>query len=287
MSFFDVGSNNNPFLSQPVYAQPKPARSVNSMQWVSLGLSGLALLLSLALVATTFLPSLFGASGSDLYSQPKNLAAIVAKARAATVTVYCGDWAGSGWGIDLADDPATTADDAYPYEVVTNYHVIKDCLSGGDITIRLPGETDEVPAKLYNFDYKYTEKTGSTDLAILVTATPVESLMPASVAPKPGEWLMAVGNPNSSEFTDMEGHVTFGRVSNFMEQFNVVVTDTALNHGNSGGPLVNSRGEVVGTNTWIDVSQQAENIAYAIAIPKLCSTLLTCDPGDPKLWGQR
>ena len=285
MSFFDDG-NNNPFANPPVYEQVKPERSSSSMQWVSLGLSSLALLISLAVVATTLLPSLFGSSGSDLYSQPKDLVAVVAKVRAATVTVYCGDWAGSGWGIDLADDPATTSDDAYPYEVVTNYHVIKDCLSGGDITIRLPGATDAVPAKLYNYDYKYTEKTGATDLAILMTATPVKALMPTSVAPKPGEWLMAVGNPNSSEFTDMEGHVTFGRVSNFMEQFNVVVTDTALNHGNSGGPLVNSRGDVVGTNTWIDVSQQAENIAYAIAIPKLCSTLLTCAPGDPKLWGQ-
>jgi S1-C subfamily serine protease len=291
MSFFDDG--NNPFYSQPqapLHLEPRPKAKSSTLNWLSLGLAGISFVLTALLTIFLLVPAISSSSqlgsGADLYSQPKDFAAVVAKARAATVTVYCGDWAGSGWGIDLADDPKTTADDAYPYEIVTNYHVIKDCLSGGEITIRLPGQTDAVPAKLYNYDYKYTEKTGATDLAILMTATPVPTLNPASVEPKPGQWLMAVGNPNSSEFTDMEGHVTFGRVSNFMRQFNVIVTDTALNHGNSGGPLVNSRGEVVGTNTWIDVSQQAENIGYAISIPKLCEALLSCKPGDPKLWGQ-
>jgi len=291
MSFFDDG--NNPFAAQP-FASPQPMLPTkarpSALSWISLGLAGISFLLTVLMTIFLLVPAISSSaqqgSGADLYSQPKNFDAVVAKARAATVTVYCGDWAGSGWGIDLADDPDTTADDAYPYEIVTNYHVIKDCLGGSEITIRLPGETDAVPAKLYNYDYKYTEKTGATDLAILVTATPVPTLSPASAEPEPGQWLMAVGNPNSSEFTDMEGHVTFGRVSNFMRQFNVIVTDTALNHGNSGGPLVNSRGEVVGTNTWIDISQQAENIGYAISIPKLCEALLTCKPGNPKLWGQ-
>ena len=287
MSFFDDG--NNQYFAQPqAPIQPNPRSS--AVNWIALGLSGLSFVLTLLLTVFFVVPALSNSSkqssGDDLYSAPRDLAAVVANSRAATVTVFCGEWAGSGWGIDLADDPKTSEDDAYPYEIVTNYHVIKDCLTSGEITIRLPGETAEVEAKLYNYDYQYTEATGSTDLAILMTATPVPTLKPASLEPMPGDWLMAVGNPNSSEFSDMEGHVTFGRVSNFKRQFNIVVTDTALNHGNSGGPLVNSRGEVVGTNTWVDVSQQAENIAYAIAIPKLCETLLACKPGDPKLWGQ-
>jgi S1-C subfamily serine protease len=288
MSYFDGNSGGqfNPFVTEPPPVKAKP----NQLTWLSLALSGVSALMSVMLFIFFVIPALNVSAnkeaGDDLYSAPRDLAAVVEKARAATVTVYCGDWSGSGWGIDLDDNPDSSEDDAYPFEIVTNYHVIEECVDGGEITIRLPGAAEAVPAFLYNYDYTYSEATGSTDLAILMTAASVPTLETTDIAPMPGDWLMAVGNPNSSAFDDMEGHVTFGRVSNFKLQYNVVVTDTALNHGNSGGPLVNSRGEVIGTNTWVDISEQAENIAYAIAIPKLCETLLACAPGDRMLWGQ-
>lgn len=291
MSFFDGGNNANYFSPQPPVVEPVKGKSTN---WVAIAIAGVSMLLSAVMFVFFVIPGLTSASqqesGKDLYAAPKDLAAVVASARAATVTVYCGDWSGSGWGIDLADSPDAD-DDAYPYEIVTNFHVIEDCANGGEIWIRLAGAEDVVPAFIYSYDSAGYNASGAdaaneTDLAILMTATEVPFLPTAELEPMPGDWLMAVGNPNSSKFNDMEGHVTFGRVSNFKRQYNVVVTDTAVNHGNSGGPLLNSRGEVVGTNTWIDISQQAENIAYALAIPKLCESLVNCEAGSPMLWGQ-
>lgn len=287
MSYFDNPDNESLMFrtdSQPLQKQAK------SLFWVAIAASGVSLLLSLAVLLISIGPTLNSSTGkttgADLYEAPFDLASVVEATRAATVTVFCGDWSGSGWGIDLSDSTTTTEDDDFPYEIVTNFHVVEECVDGGNITLRLPGESLDVPAYLFNFDYRATSASSRNDLAILMTATPVSTLKTSNFEPQPGDWLMAVGNPNSSQFDDMEGHVTFGRVSNFKRSYNVVVTDTALNHGNSGGPLVNSRGEVVGTNTWIDVSAQVENIAYAIAVPKLCEKLLLCEPGDPKLWGQ-
>lgn len=288
MSFFD--GNGAGQFGEYQSSQPMVKQKANPISTISLALSGVAMLVSLMLFVFFVVPALSTSAdkeaGNDLYAAPRYLASVVSEARAATVTVYCGDWSGSGWGIDLADNAETTEDDSYPYEIVTNFHVIEDCIDGAEILIRLPGESTAVPAFLFGYDSAYSEQTGSTDLAILMTATNVPTLETTALTPMPGDWLMAVGNPNSSAFEDMEGHVTFGRVSNFKARYNVVVTDTALNHGNSGGPLINSRGEVVGTNTWVDISDQAENIAYAIAIPKLCETLVKCDAGDSMLWGQ-
>lgn len=292
VSFFDGGSEG-PFSNSAsqsfIDAAPVPAQKSNGTGLVAIAISSVALILSIVTFAFFVIPGLNAntqkEAGADLYSAPRDLAKVVASARKATVTVYCGTWSGSGWGIDLGDS-FDKADDRYPFEIVTNFHVIEDCINGGDIGIRLAGQAKAVPAFLYSYDSNRSNSANATDLAILMTATPVPTLPTASMEPMPGDWLMAVGNPNSSKFDDMEGHVTFGRVSNFKREYNVVVTDTAVNHGNSGGPLVNSRGEVVGINTWIDVSQQAENIAYALAIPKLCESLVACSPGEPMLWGQ-
>ena len=87
-----------------------------------------------------------------------------------------------------------------------------------------------------------------------------------------GDWAIAVGNPFGLENT-----VTLGIISNlnrnvsqlgiYDKKFELIQTDAAINHGNSGGPLLNSKGEVIGINTLIR-SGPGAGLSFAIPINK-------------------
>ena len=226
-------------------------------------------------------------SEESLYREPRALGNLIQTVRDSTVTVFCGNFSGSGWGIELGDDPDSLEDDALPYEIVTNHHVVEECLNGETIEISLGTSPEKFVAKLWSFDDSfYTTSNGWADLALLVTDVEVKQLPVASAPPKPGQWVMAVGSPGTSMLDLSKGHVTTGVVSNLSGENWLIVTDAAVNKGNSGGPLVNSAGQVVGTNTWGDNVAEADNIAYAIGVPVLCEELVLCSSGDPMLWDQ-
>ena len=78
-----------------------------------------------------------------------------------------------------------------------------------------------------------------------------------------GEWVCAIGNPLAYEHTVTVGVVSFiGRKLFDLSLDNYIQTDAAISFGNSGGPLINTRGEVIGINS--AVSRQANNIGFAI-----------------------
>jgi S1-C subfamily serine protease len=144
--------------------------------------------------------------------------------------------------------------------IVTNNHVI-DGASSIEITLN---NQNKYTAELVGTDAK-------NDIALLKITTDEDlTYVPFanSDAVKIGEWVLAVGNPYNLTSTVTAGIVSAkGRDlqgNNNIESF--IQTDAAVNPGNSGGALVNTRGELVGINTAIS-SQTGSYVGYSFAVP--------------------
>jgi serine protease Do len=143
--------------------------------------------------------------------------------------------------------------------VITNNHVIAEA---DEIKVTLQDNT-ELPAKLLGRDAK-------TDLAVLKVTTSRQ--LPSvsfgnSDQVRIGDWVLAIGNPFG-----LGGTVTVGILSARARDINTgpyddfLQTDAAINRGNSGGPLFNMAGEVVGINTAI-YSPTGGSIGIGFAVP--------------------
>jgi serine protease Do len=107
-----------------------------------------------------------------------------------------------------------------------------------------------------------------TDIALIKVdgqqGLPVAPLGDSSTL-RTGEWVCAIGNPLGYEHSVTVGVVSYvGRKLFDASLDNYIQTDAAINFGNSGGPLINSRGEVIGINAAI--SSRASNIGFAVPI---------------------
>ncbi len=146
--------------------------------------------------------------------------------------------------------------------IATNNHVIEDV---DKIEVHfLTGE--KLEAELVGHD-------PSTDVA-LIRVKPAKELpflpLGDSDAVRPGDWVLAVGNPFGLEHTVTAGivsakHREINDPTSMQRRFDdFIQTDAAINPGNSGGPLLNLAGEVIGINTAI--RQDANTIGFAIPI---------------------
>jgi len=141
--------------------------------------------------------------------------------------------------------------------ILTNHHVVDGA--------------DRIMVRLTDGRNLHATRIGSdpdTDVALIK----VESTRPLPYAPlgdsdalRVGEWVVAIGNPLAYEHTVTVGVVSFiGRKLFDSSLDRYIQTDAAINFGNSGGPLINARGEVIGINAAI--SSRAANIGFAVPI---------------------
>ena len=159
--------------------------------------------------------------------------------------------------------------------ILTNQHVVGN--PGEDQTIKIlvdaPGLEREYEAEILGSD-------STLDLAVLRITNGNDHRFPTvplgnSDSSRIGEWTIAIGNPYGKDF---EHTVTVGVLSAKGREItimsretgttqvyqNLMQTDAAINRGNSGGPLLNIKGEVIGINT--AVHSQAQGIGFAIPI---------------------
>ncbi len=159
---------------------------------------------------------------------------------------------GSGWVLDQQG------------HIVTNHHVI--------------GDSQRVEVTLANGRAYRAEVVGQdppNDIAVIKIAAPAEELVPIPVGDSGkllvGQKVLAVGNPFGLERT-----LTVGVLSSLNRMLrspetgrmikSVIQIDAALNRGNSGGPLLDSQGKVIGMNTAI-LSRSGENSGIGFAVP--------------------
>lgn len=157
----------------------------------------------------------------------------------------------SGSGIRQAQGLGTGVVVDKDGHILTNYHVVE---GAREVRVEFTDGT-VAPGTVIGSD-------PGNDLAVVRVELPEDALTPATFADsdqvRPGESVFAIGNPFSQKFTvtsgiisaverDSAGNSASGRPVRGMLQ-----TDTAVNPGNSGGPLFNAAGEVVGINTSIE-----------------------------------
>jgi serine protease Do len=163
-------------------------------------------------------------------------------------------------------------------EILTNHHVIEGFRGAQDptLTVKL-SDGREMKARVVGKDKELDIALIKIEAAHLPFAK-----LGDSEGTKVGEWVVAIGNPLGLEHTVTQGIISAkgrsarelgGGFGAFLQ------TDAAINRGNSGGPLLNLRGEVVGINTAI--RPDGQNIGFAVPVASVKRILPELHAGRP------
>ncbi len=203
----------------------------------------------------------------DLYAPPQDLGELVRSAISAVTDIYCGNGGGTGWPLEVGNEVV----------VITNYHVIEDCVSGLN-PIRLYTEK-----QLTGYTAELLSSDPLKDIAIL-SSTVELSPFETSTVWETAQWVMTIGYPGNENFaadvTYDSGVIKRGGNAPSWPDYGsgtmkVIYTDADINTGNSGGPLINAAGKVIGVVTGGRTDLDGFN--FAVEIGEICIRLLRCD----------
>lgn len=151
--------------------------------------------------------------------------------------------------------------------VITNHHVIRGYENGEkNVTVKSydGGHSSNYNAKVIGYDYAH-------DIAVLkVDSKRKWNIFPLAEDVRVGDNVYALGSPFDYEFSVSKGIISAKNRPGLYDETitDYFQTDTPINFGNSGGPLVNEKGEVVGLNTW-KIGLIAEGMGFALDSKKV------------------
>ncbi|MCU1678793.1 MAG: putative serine protease [Frankiales bacterium] len=184
-------------------------------------------------------------------------ATVIAKVRPSVFTVKTES--GSGSAFVLTSSTTTS-------RLVTNAHVVDDVYRSGGRGVRLVTGQRTLVGKIIEVSYRY-------DLALIEVAAelPVLAVTPARASA--GDAVFVVGSPLGYEGTVSTGIASNYRVEDGIEYLQF---SAAVNPGNSGGPVVDAEGQVLGVASMKIVGFGIEGLSFAVPADRVCSTFNLC-----------
>lgn len=196
-------------------------------------------------------------------SAPTDLVSLSQKISQSVVTVVCGNSLGTGWAIKvkLTDDMLASGYRSY---LITNHHVVSSCLNGQTLNITL-ADKSQVTGKVWAWD-------SNDDVVGIVTSADIPPLTWQGATPLQGMWVGVIGSP-----LGFAGILTTGITSSVTLDPTIGTLTAPINHGNSGGPVFDREGTVIGFATAKYTNSEGFGIFYGT--PLICRAVLACPLG--------
>jgi S1-C subfamily serine protease len=182
---------------------------------------------------------------------------VAKQAQPSVFTVLAGDWLGSGFVVSSG---------AGSSKLLTNYHVVEEVYANGGRQVKLRrGDT--------TYDGNIVDVSQADDLAVIEVNQVLPALELAPSRAAIGDPLLVLGSPNG-----LAGTLTSGIVSSYrtLEHVSYLQLSAPISPGNSGGPVLNETGQVLGVTVMKDVRDGSEGIGYAIPTDRVCESLDVC-----------
>lgn len=207
----------------------------------------------------------FGLPLTNYSSQPENLASLASRLRDSVVTIECtvgqDVGIGTGWAARV-QMPSGNANQTY---LITNYHVISDCIFRGTVDVILNNKS-KIVGSLAAWD-------PDNDLAGIYISQKLEPMLWQGAIPLQGGWAGVLGSPKG-----LPGVLTTGIVSSVDTKDIWMTFTAAINPGNSGGPVFDATGRVMAIAT--AKARDSEGFGIGNGVPLLCEVIVRCASGQ-------
>ncbi len=195
---------------------------------------------------------------------PTDLGAVAAIVTKSVVTLTCGTGLGTGWAVQV-DMPKAQSALGYLSYIITNQHVVKDCLKSRNIDVALPNQK-HLTGYLLTWD-------DDLDIAGILLKSALPGLPWTGSTPQQGWWAGIIGSPLGHP-----GILTEGIVSSVDAPSYLATTTAHINPGNSGGPVFDKTGRVIGIATSKYLGSEGFGIVHGA--PMICEAVVKCSTKD-------